>query len=193
VNNFAEPGAGNKSSAVLNRADAVLHPVRFRIITLVTGRRMSTQKISAALPDVPQASVYRHISRLVEAGVLTCKEEPGSRGQLERLFTVPSPEAATLTVEDTAAVSLESNLQYFTSYCTLLMSKGRDFLIRKARDGVSGASYAVEALYLSDAEFDHLLAGLQALESLAQSYKPAPGRRRRLLFTALIPEEDEKD
>lgn len=179
--------------AAISKADVVLHPVRFRILTLVSGRRMSPQKISCSLPDVPQASIYRHINKLVEAGVLQCVEEPGARGVSERLYTIPTPEAATVSVEDTAAASLADNLQYFTSFCTLLLSKGGDFLNRKAAEGISGGAYAFEALYLSDKEYEHLLSGLQALEGLALANRPAPGRRRRLLFTAIIPDEDEQE
>ena len=174
-----------------SRADVVLHPVRFQILTLVSGRAMSAQKISAALPDVPQASMYRHINKLVEAGVLECAESTGSRTSAERLYCIPTPEAATLSVEETASVSLEDNLQYFTNFCALLMSKGRGFIERKAREGATGGAYSFEALYLSDPEYEHLLAGLQALEGLALSNRPGPGRRRRLLFTALIPDEEE--
>ena len=176
-----------------SRADVVLHPVRFQILTLVSGRRMSTQKIAAALPDVPQASIYRHINRLVEAGVLACVEDAGLRSSGERLYAIPTPEAATLSVEDTASVSLEDNLQYFTNYCALLMSKGRGFIERKARDGTSGGAYSYEALYLTDSEYEHLLSGLQALEGLALSNRPGPARRRRLLFTAVIPDEDDQE
>jgi hypothetical protein len=152
---------------------------------------MSAQKISAALPDVPQASIYRHINRLVEAGVLECIESTSARTSIERVYTIPTPEAAALSVEETASVSLEDNLQYFTNFCTLLMSKGRGFIERKAREGKSGGAYSFEALYLSDSEYEHLLSGLQALEGLALSNRPGPGRRRRLLFTAVIPEEEE--
>ena len=175
-----------------SRADVVLHPVRFQILTLVSGRRMSAQKISAALPEVPQASIYRHINKLVEAGVLGKSiDGGGSRTSTERLYAIPTPEAATLSVEETSSVSLESNLQYFTNFCALLMSKGRGFLERKARDGTSGGAYSFEALYLSDSEYEHLLSGLQALEGLALSNRATPGRRRRLLFTAVIPDEEE--
>jgi DNA-binding transcriptional ArsR family regulator len=180
-----------KSPPNLTRADVVLHPIRFQILTLVSGRRMSAQKISAALPEVPLASIYRHINKLVEAGVLESIDGTGSRASVERVYSIPTPEAATLSVEDTASVSLEDNLQYFTNFCTLLMSKGRGFIERKAQDGVSGGAYSFEALYLTDSEYEHLMSGLQALEGLALSNRPAPGRRRRLLFTALIPDEED--
>ncbi len=187
-------GSATKSRANASRADAVLHPVRFRILTLVTGRQLSAQKIYAALSDVPQASVYRHINKLIEAGVLQCVEEAGSRGSgtgTERLYTIPTPGAASLSTEDTASVSLADNLQYFTNYCTLLMSKGTDYLNRKAIDGSTGGLYSFEALYLSDSEYEHLVSGLQSLEGLALSNMPGPGRRRRLMFTALIPDHED--
>lgn len=176
----------------MSKADIVLHPVRFRILTIVTGRKMTAQQIVAALPDVAQASIYRHVNRLTEAGILQAMEAPSARGGVEKVFTIPTPMAATLSTEDMASVSYEDHIHYFTNYCALLMSKGRAYLRQKALDGRTGGIYSFEALYLTDAEYEHLATGLEALEGLALSNQPGPGRRRRLLFTAIIPDELEE-
>jgi len=173
-----------------SKADLILHPVRFRILMTVSARRLTPQQIGAELSDVSQASLYRHINSLTEAGILQVVEETTSRGTVEKLLTLPV-QVADLSADDMAAVSLEDQMRYFTNFCALLMGKGRAYFERKAKSGKSGGNYSFEALYLTDAEFEHLTAVLKGLEALASSNRPAPDRRRRILFTAVIPDDIE--
>ena len=50
-------------------ADLLLHPVRLRIVEAFLGdRALTTSALAAELADVPPASLYRHVARLVDAG-----------------------------------------------------------------------------------------------------------------------------
>ena len=52
-------------------ADLLLHPVRLRIVQAFLGdRALTTAELGTELPDVPPASLYRHVGVLVEGGVL---------------------------------------------------------------------------------------------------------------------------
>jgi|SRR5579871_3048736 len=178
-----------EDARTLSKADIVLHPVRFRILMTVSGRQMTTQQIVAALPDVAQASAYRHINKLVEGGILRIVEESPGRGSGEKVYALDSPDME-LSQDEMAAVGYEDQIRYFTNFCALLMSKGRAHIQRKALDGRSGGSYSFDALYLSDAEYEHFTSALRALEGLARSNPPAPERRRRQFFRAIIPDEE---
>jgi len=60
-------------------ADLLLHPVRLRIVQAFLGdRALTTTELRAELPDVPQASLYRNIARLVGAGVLSIVSDGAS-------------------------------------------------------------------------------------------------------------------
>ncbi len=172
----------------ISKADMVLHPIRFRILMMVSGRPMTAQQIAAALPDVPQASLYRHINRLCEAEMLQVTEGTSSRGTTEKQYALQE-QAADLSEADTAQIPYEELLGYFTSYVAMLMSHGRAYLQKKALDGRTGGLWETEALYLSDSEYEHFLAALKGIEGLALSNLPGSGRRRRLLFTVIIPDE----
>ena len=68
-------------------ADLLLHPVRLRIVKAFLGdRALTTRQLAAELPDVPAASVYRHVGRLAEAGVLHVVSERRVRGITERTY-----------------------------------------------------------------------------------------------------------
>lgn len=62
------------------RANLLLHPVRLRIVTAAAGRELTAADLAAALPDVPQATLYRHLKRLVDGGMLAVVAENPVRG-----------------------------------------------------------------------------------------------------------------
>jgi hypothetical protein len=52
-------------------AELLLHPVRLRVVQALLGDRvLTTGDLHAELPDVPTASLYRHVAVLAGAGVL---------------------------------------------------------------------------------------------------------------------------
>jgi DNA-binding transcriptional ArsR family regulator len=179
-----------KVEKAAEKADIVLHPIRFRILMIASGRRVSAQQIISALPDVPQASAYRHIARLVEAGILQAMEEATPRGTIEKTYTLPD-QAADLSREEMAPVSSEDHMRYFTAFATLMLSQFRAYLDRKDRGGKDGGNYWSEAVCLTEAEYEHFVIALKAIQGLAVSHQPSPERRRRLLFTAIIPDVEE--
>src|SRR5690606_25708604 len=69
-------------------AEIVLHPVRMRIIQQLGGRSMTTAQLRDALPDVKQATLYRHVAALLEADILTVTEERQVRGAVERTLAL---------------------------------------------------------------------------------------------------------
>jgi DNA-binding transcriptional ArsR family regulator len=70
-------------------ADLILHPVRLRIVrAFLGGRSLTTSALAAELADVPAASLYRHVARLVDAGVLEVVAERRVRGTIERTFVL---------------------------------------------------------------------------------------------------------
>ena len=69
-------------------ADVVMHPVRLRIIQQLGGRSLTTAQLRAALPDVTQATLYRHVATLVDAGILSIVEERRVRGAVERTLAL---------------------------------------------------------------------------------------------------------
>lgn len=69
-------------------ADVVMHPVRLRIIQQLGAREVTTADLRSALPDIPQATLYRHVAALVDADILTVVDERRVRGAVERTFAL---------------------------------------------------------------------------------------------------------
>ena len=63
-----------------DKADLILHPARLRIMGELGGRQMTSRQLAIALPDMAQASLYRHIKALLDGGILEVVSEQAVNG-----------------------------------------------------------------------------------------------------------------
>ena len=78
------------------QAHVLLHPVRMGVVLVLGTDDLTTKQIHERLPDVAQASLYRAISRLVDAGIITVVERHRRGGAMERVYRVAlTPEGST--------------------------------------------------------------------------------------------------
>jgi DNA-binding transcriptional ArsR family regulator len=170
-------------------AALLLHPVRMRIIQAVTGRQLTTRGLARALPDVPPATLYRHLTKLVGGGLLQVVATRRIRGAEERTYALPTP--VRLSAEELAGFSREDHLRLFQAFVGGLLADHRRYLdqdsIDPHRDGVR---FRQTTLALTDAEAQQLLSDLEALVRAAgQHAEPttAAHRRRRLVTLITMP------
>lgn len=168
-------------------ADLLLHPVRLRVVQAFLGDRvLTTADLRAELPDVPAATLYRHVGVLADAGVLTVVGERKVRGAAERSYRLVT-EAASV---DAAGMSPEEHRRAFATFAAGLLAEFDRYLDRAgddvdlARDGVG---YRHVALWQTDEEFAGFLAELGDLVRARMESGPAEGRHRRLFSTVLLP------
>jgi DNA-binding transcriptional ArsR family regulator len=169
-------------------ADLLLHPVRLRIVKAFLGERALTVKqLAAELPDVPGASIYRHVARLTEAGVLQVVAERRVRATTERTYAL-RVYAAQLQPDEIAAMTLDDHADAFLAYVAgLLGDFDRYVATEPEHPGQDGAGYRVAAMWLTDAELADYLRELAAISQPRLANAPGPGRRRRMLYTVLLP------
>jgi DNA-binding transcriptional ArsR family regulator len=175
---------------VVDSADLLLHPVRLRIVQAFAGKRpLTTTQLAGELSDIPAASLYRHVARLVGAGVLEVVSERKVRGALERTYRLRLA-AATLEPGDLAAMSAEDHRQAFMAFTAELIREFGRYLeggdIDFFRDSVS---YRMAGLWLDDAENAGLVRDLQRALQRRMVNAPGEGRRRRVIGYALLPGE----
>lgn len=70
------------------QAHVLLHPIRMRVVLALGTEELTTKQIHAMLPDVAQASLYRAVARLVEAGVISVVDRRKRGGAVERVYRV---------------------------------------------------------------------------------------------------------
>jgi hypothetical protein len=172
-------------------ADLLLHPVRLRIVQAFLGdRALTTGALAAELADVPAASLYRHVARLVDAGVLAVVAERRVRGALERTYTL-RVSAASITPDRLATMGADDLRQAFLAFVAGLVGDVDRYLARGDADPMrDGANFRLAGLWLDDAEFAEMLRNLVRVLAPAAANPPRPGRRRRILATILLPGDD---
>lgn len=72
----------------MNKAEKeqLLHPLWSRIIEVLNRGECNTTDIQAALPEIPQASLYRHLKRMKQRGLLQISRQEAIRGVLKRSY-----------------------------------------------------------------------------------------------------------
>ena len=168
--------------------DLLLHPVRMRIVqAMLDGSELTAAELRAALPDISAASLYRHITKLSDAGVLEVAHERQVRGAVERTFRLHLP-SAVVGAEQARELTREEHRRAFAAYAAMLMADFDRYLAGPEVDlAADGVSFSQAALWLSDDELAALREELASAITARLGNRRGPGRTKRLLSTVLMP------
>lgn len=169
------------------KRDLLLHPIRLKIVQVMVKRPMTAGDLMDELPDVAQATLYRHLKALVDGGLLEIVDEQPVRGGVERTYaTVQS--AAMLSYEDMADLDPDEQFRYFATFVGMLLTDFSTYLAGDHPDlDKDRVGYTQAPLWLTTDEFDELANELRAVIEPRLSNEPRPDRRRHLLNTIVLP------
>lgn len=167
-------------------ADVMLHPQRLAIARALSGARLTTKELADRVSDIPQATLYRHLALLLDAGIVTVVSERKVRGTAERTYAL-GPQAI-LTREAFEQATPEDHFRYFATYVSGLLDEFGRYLQRPdpelEKDGVG---YREHVLNLTDGELRDLLAEIRAAIARRVDNDPTADRRPRLISTVTMP------
>lgn len=166
-------------------ADVVLHPVRLRVVQQLGGRSLTTAQLRAALPDITQATLYRHVAVLVEAGVLKVVDERRVRGAVERTLALGERMAHV----DQAELRTMSDAHIRGAFLTFLGDVAADFdrFIDSDDESLRDfVGFGRTPLYVDAQALATIQAGLAEL--IAPYTSERDGRRRVSFGTLLVPD-----
>ncbi|WP_405162882.1 helix-turn-helix domain-containing protein [Nocardia sp. NBC_01499] len=172
----------------MTSADLLLHPIRLRIVQAFLGdRALSTTGLRTELPDVPPASLYRHVARLVDGGVLAVVAQRRVGGAVERTYALRVA-AANVGPDDAAEMTPHQHRQGFLAFVAGLVGDFDRYVaqgdIDPLRDGVG---YRMAGMWLDDAEWQELVRDLAIVFQSRLANTPGRGRKRRLVATVVLP------
>jgi hypothetical protein len=169
--------------------DVLLHPDRMRIVGEFAFRdALTPAELHEHLRDLPTATLYRHLAKLVEERILAVREVHAKRGTTEKTYALTVNLALSigvlerkpkrlLTVVGVAAAAL---IRAFTHFIETgdLRRRSADPMLR------------FYPLYATDEEFRALGAKIERLiiEAARTGGHSPEGRRSRLFFLAALPE-----
>lgn len=172
------------------KAEVILHPVRMRIIqSLVSKKQMTTYQLQEELSDIPQATLYRHLKKLMETGILIVADERPNRGAMERVYMLPE-QAAIISQDDLKNATSEDHLTYFINFAAHLIGEYGRYVHQQPKVDLlqDGVSYRQLPLYLSDEENIEMILAVREVFKKYSENKPGPDRRKRLISMIVHPE-----
>lgn len=169
--------------------DVLVHPIRMRILRAFAGETgLTVRQLASNLVDIPQATLYRHLNRLAQVGVLEVTAEAPVRGALERSYRV-NPKAVTVPADEIGAIDPEKHQKYFSLFVASLLEDFGRYIrtgdVDVVRDDVHYLQVPVLATPEEFASFMEQLAKL--IEKFAR-LEPARRRIRRTVSIVTLPE-----
>ena len=116
----------------MDMAEVVMNPVRQRIFQYLLVHETGTVKeIRKAMPDIPSASLYRHMKILTDNSIIIVVEENRIRGTVENVYRLNK---SALEHEDTSGMGVQSVLLHICASFAKYFSSGhadprRDMLL----------------------------------------------------------------
>lgn len=174
------------------KADLIIHPIRLRILQLLSREPLTINALDKLMPDVAKSSLYRHIRKLLNAGFIEIAETHPVKGTPENSYRLL--QAPHITVEDVQKMSKEDHLHLFSSYVAGLVQGFKAYLdSQDTLDLVSDrVGYSEIIFYANTDEFDALFVPLRDQLSKISQQMPQPGRRLRKLVLINHPEVEER-
>jgi DNA-binding transcriptional ArsR family regulator len=175
----------------MERADLILHPVRFRILEKLVSDQLTTAEIAGQLSDVPKSSIYRHIRLLLDEGMIAVDDTRQIRGVVEKTYRLNQP--FHLGAEDVARLTPEEHIGYFRNYIMTVM-QGFSSYIQAAGSEASinmvtdRAGYTETFFHATPAELDRFGQLLNEAFKLLSENEAGEGRRKHKLVVITHPE-----
>ncbi len=172
-----------------NKSDAIFHPVRIRIVQALFGKRaLTAQQLVQVVEGTSIATLYRHLNRLVEAGILAVVEERPVRGTLEKVYALAHDKAADIEQDEVQQLNGEEQMRNFTTLIGTLLNDYQRYLGQEQINPYSdGVMIRQVALNLTDDEAREVNTALKEIIAPYRQKPADPTRRRRMVTLLSLP------
>ncbi|MBC8140445.1 MAG: helix-turn-helix domain-containing protein [Armatimonadetes bacterium] len=173
------------------RTDALLHPVRIRIVMALQDNSLNAAQIASLLGDVPLTTLYRHLNVLLASGTIAVSKETPIHGAVEREFRLV--ESATYLDAERDKPTGAEILGLVNALTDVVRDRFSRYVAAAPMPPPTGEiSLLVKSVYLTDAQHDALRRYMMELIRSPENWKPSEGRRRRLVGFFAVPETGEE-
>lgn len=165
--------------------DVVNHPIRMRIFQLLHNVRLSINQLAELLPDVPKPSLYRHVRKLVEAGVIYVADRRLVHGIEERFYT--SVEGLIDPEEVHQPGGLEQFAEHVRIYGSVVAQDLAQYVLARGTPDLANVAARDHVFYATEEEFIRLRETIYEMLRAMEQQPPAPGRTQRRMFIMAHP------
>lgn len=173
--------------------ECITNPVKCKLLLEIYAREQATAKhLSDTLGDIPQATLYRHLKKMLSDGILKVTEETPVRGTLEKTYALAfdlGSDFETILAENSGTLYMQTFTQYFLGFAKQFREYCNSPGINIKED-MSG--FSLSHLYLSDEELTELIKSISKVISAAEKNEPKAGRKLRTIGVIISPPENSK-
>ena len=171
--------------------DCITNPVKCKLLLEIHSQGKATAKhLADTYHDIPQATLYRHLKKMLSDGILQVVEETQVRGTVEKTYSLSydfNSNMKTMVEENSGELYMQYFMQYifgfakqFQEYC-----HSPNINIKKDMTG-----FSLSPLYLSDDELTSLITSISQIISAVKNNEPNPERKLRTIGIIISPAEN---
>jgi len=165
--------------------EVVNHPVRMRIFQALLHEQLSIHQMAKRLPDVPLPSLYRHVKKLHDAGLLVVAATRSVNGIEERYYT--AVQGLIDPAELDKSESVDAFAEHVSVYGMVVAQAAAQYVSRRGEPDLNNLAVRDHLFYATEEEFLRLREAIYALLETAATQPPAPGRVKRRWFVVAHP------
>jgi DNA-binding transcriptional ArsR family regulator len=172
------------TSAAVAGIRELSHPDRMRAFSTLTRRPMSRIELQAELPDVPATTMYRHLTRLLDAGLIQIVDTRPSGANRELVYEALPLD---LAPHESGQLTPSDYIDVVTAMVSDLLATVQQVAVSK-RGLVGRSTFGIQVFFATDAEHRQILKRFDAfLADLDNEFPPGPKRVQRSLTYGMCP------
>ena len=168
--------------------ECLTNPAKHKLLleTIEQGK-VTTKELAQKFPDIPQATLYRYLKKMVDQNVLKIAEERPVRGVTEKIY------APNIDLEADIEQLLKDNsgktyLLLFQQFCLGLMEQFKTYSERDSIDIMGdGSGFRVASFNATNEELTQISREVWKLILPYTENKPTPDRKARSVAVIFTP------
>ncbi|MEC2075294.1 helix-turn-helix domain-containing protein [Metabacillus fastidiosus] len=142
---------------MVNKVEVLMHPVRMKISQALMRNKengLTPLEMVKVIKDVPQATLYRHIQTLLDAGIIRILKEEKVKAVSEKYYTL-NEEQLKVSSKEWKELSSKEKLDYFSYYQLSLTTQYQNFLhiLEEKNADEDLSTFSLAELKLKDTQF----------------------------------------
>jgi len=172
---------------------SIMDPVRIKIVQELSIKKTATTKeIALACGDIPQATLYRHLSALMKNEVIQVVSENKVRGILEKVYAIKENPSQTIN-KNLKTITREELSTIFSQFIISILTDFNTCIsVPEVVKSVSkNIGFTSSSLLLTNEELVEMMTEINQVFMRRINNISAPGRKLRKLSTILTTDTHE--
>ena len=177
--------ANGKRDLFKHMVECISNPIRLQFyLAIQNGSCSKASEIHSKYPDVPRATMYRHLNHLTKCGLIQVIDETKKRGSVERTYV--AAKALDLSID-----SPDFNERYFSMFIQYIMEFVVLFHNHCIRPDINvleeKSGFSMAPIYASDEELEEAMRKISSIIQELMVSVPTESRKRRTIGMIISP------